>query len=258
LPAPDDMTMLMQRLRTLQLRLNSVDPGAIKEATQRVLDWRAAAGEAKGAENRRRRLHQYVTRSANEVNADFGQRLESDFLPRITQSFRTLFPEVRDRVEAASEMRAVEIEDDCNGRMKTLERRSAAADAQLSELCKVSENSYQRLAEVTERFDQVFRLEGPEGAGNWRDAMAKVRAEKEANGKTPMEAFRGDSFFDEDEMDEPGSLRLNCPVCKEATGKRQPRTGVMEDFAGIVGIAPYRCSRCMVRFYRFRPTRKSA
>ena len=152
--------MLMQRLRTLQLRLNSVDPGAIKEATQRVLDWRAAAGEAKGAENRRRRLHQYVTRSANEVNADFGQRLESDFLPRITQSFRTLFTEVRDRVEAASEMRAVEIEDDCNGRMKTLERRSAAADVQLSELCTVSENTYKRLAEVTGRFDQVWRLRG--------------------------------------------------------------------------------------------------
>ena len=187
-------------------RLNAVDPGAIKEVTQRVLDWRAAAGEAKGAENRRSQLHTYVTRSANEVNLDFGQRLERDFLPRITQSFRTLIPEVRNRAEAASGMRAVEIEDDCNGRMKTLERRSAAADAQLSELCKVSENAYHRLAEVNERFDQVWRLEG---AGNWRDAMAKVRAEKEANGKTPMEAFRGDSFFDEDEIDEPGSLRLN-------------------------------------------------
>jgi hypothetical protein len=50
------MTLLMQRLRTLQLRLNAVDPGAVKEATQRVLEWRSAAGEAKGAENRRRRL----------------------------------------------------------------------------------------------------------------------------------------------------------------------------------------------------------
>jgi hypothetical protein len=250
------MTMLMQRLRTLQLRLNSVDPGAIKEATQRVLDWRAAAGDAKGAENRRSRIHMYVTRSANEVSADFGQRLESDFLPRITQSFRTLIPEVRNRAEAASGTRAMEIEDDCNGRMKALERRSAAADAQLSELCKVSEDAYRKLSEVNQRFDQVWTLENPEGSGSWRDAMAKVRTEKDANEKTPMEAFREDSFFDDDDLDEPGSLRLNCPMCKEATGKRQPRTGLMEDFAGIVGIAPYRCSRCMVRFYRYRPTRK--
>jgi hypothetical protein len=250
------MTMLMQRLRTLQLRLNSVDPGVIKEATQRVLEWRAAASDAKGAEHRRGQMYSYVTQSARDMNADFGQRLESDFLPRITQSFRTLIPEVRTRAEAVSGMRAVEIEDDCNGRLKALERRSAAADSQLSELCLVSEDAYKKLAQVNEHFDRVWTIESPDGTGIWCEVMAKVRAEKEANEKTPMEAFREDSFIDEDDADEPGSLRLNCPMCKEATGKRQPRTGVIEDFAGIVGIAPYRCSRCMVRFYRYRPTRK--
>jgi hypothetical protein len=250
------MTMLMHRLRTLQLRLNSVDPGAIKEATQRVLDWRAAAGDAKAAEHRRSRMHTYVTRSAKELNEDFGQRLDSDFLPRITQSFRTLIPEVRNRAEAISAMRALELEDECNGRLKALERNSAAADTQLAELCKVSEDAYKKLAEVNERFDQIWMVDRTDGAGSWRDAMARVQAEKEANDKTPMEAFREDSFFGGDDVEEPGSVRLNCPMCKEATGKRQPRTGVMEDFAGIVGIAPYRCSRCMVRFYRYRPSRK--
>ena len=248
--------MLMQRLRTLQLRLNSVDPGAIKEATRRVLDWRAAAGDAKSAENRRGRVYAYVVRSGQDVNADFGQRLETDFLPRITQSFRTLLPEVRNRAEAVSQMRILELEDDCTGRLKALERNTAAADIQLTELCKVSEDAYRKLAEVSERFDQAWMVDRGEGAASWRDALAKVRAENEANEKTPMEAFRKDSFFDEDGAEEAGSVRLNCPMCKEATGKRQPRTGVMEDFAGIVGIAPYRCSRCMIRFYRYRPSRK--
>jgi hypothetical protein len=250
------MTMLMQRLRTLQLRLNSFDPGAIKEAKQRVLGWRAAAGDARAAERRRGEMHSYVMYSAKALNADFGNRLESEFLPRITVSFQTLIPKVRDRAEAASGMRAVEIEDDCHGRMKALERRSAAADVQLTDLCKVSEDAYKKFADVTERFDQIWNLESPSEAGGWRDAVQKVRAEKEASEKSPMEAFREDSFFDDDDADEPGSLRLNCPMCKAATGKRQPRTGVMEDIAGIVGIAPYRCSRCMVRFYRYRPTRK--
>lgn len=250
------MSILMQRLRTLQLRLNSVDPGAIREATQRVLNWRAAAGEAKGAENRRLQLHTYVERSVNQLTADFGGWMESDFLPRITKSFQTLVPDVRTRSEALAGMRTLELEKDCDGRLKAVERRAATADTQLTELCKVSEEAYKKLAEVNERFDRIWAIEGAEGAAGWRDALSRVRADKEASEKTPMEAFREDAFFDEEDLDGPGSLRLNCPMCKQATGKRQPRTGVMEDFAGIVGIAPYRCSRCMVRFYRYRPSRR--
>jgi hypothetical protein len=257
LPAPDDMTMLMQRLRTLQLRLNSVDPGAVKEATQRVLAWRTVAGEGKGAESRRRRMHAYITGSVNEANAVFGARIEKEFLPRITQSFRTLIPEVQSRAGAISEIRALELDEEYNGRLKAVERNTLAADAQLAELRRTSEDAYRKLAEVNERFDQIWFDDNTEGVGGWRAAMAKVRAEKEGTDKTPMEAFREDSYFGGDEVDEPSTPRLNCPMCKERTGKRQPRAGLMEDLAGVFGIAPYRCSRCMVRFYRYRPSRKN-
>jgi hypothetical protein len=246
----------MQRLRTLQLRLNAVDPGAVKEASERVLEWRSTAGQAKAAENRRLRIHAFVTGAMSETAADFGQRLENGFLPRITQSFRTLIPEIQSRADATSGMRSLELDDEFGGRLRALERNTAVADTKLAELHRASEEAYKKLAEVNERLDQIWADEHSDGVGSWREAMAKVRAEGEANEKTPMEAFREDAFYDDDDVDEPTTPRLRCPICKEKTGKRQPRTGFIEDFAGIVGIAPYRCSRCMVRFYRYRPSRK--
>jgi len=250
------MTLLMQRLRTLQLRLNAVDPGAVREASERVLEWRSAAGDAMGAENRRRRLYAYVTERMESVRGDFEGRIESEFLPRITQSFRNLIPEVQSRAETVAGMRALEIEDEYNLRIKALERNFSGADEQLNELRSAGVGAYRKLAEVTERLDQIWADETSDSVGSWRDAMAKVRAEKEASEKTPMEAFREDAYGDDDEVEESIAYRLTCPICHENTGKRQPRTGFLEDFVGVFGIAPYRCSRCMVRFYRYRRSRK--
>jgi hypothetical protein len=250
------MTLLMQRLRTLQLRLNSVDPGAVTEAGERVLEWRGAAGDARGAENRRQRVHTYVTGSMNDLTADLGQRLESEFLPRLTQSFRTLIPEVQSRADAVAGMRAMELEDEYTGRLRALERNTAASDAQLTELLDACADTYRKLSEVNERLDRIWADDGVDTVGGWRTAMSQVRAEKEASEKTPIESFREDAFGDDDDLDLASYTGLTCPICHELTGKRQARTGFMEDFAGVVGIAPYRCSRCMIRFYRYRPSRK--
>jgi hypothetical protein len=249
------VTILMQRLRTLQLRLNSVDPGVVQAAAQRVLAWRSAASDAKGAEARRRTLHAHVTESADGVVTDFEQRMHNEFLPRLTQSFRSLLPEIQSRAEDVSGKRVQELEDQYNGRVITVERSSAAADAQMNELREASAEVYQKLADVAERLDRIW-AEDDETLAGWHDAMEKVRADQEAMEKTPMEAFREGAFGDDDDDEEPTTVRLTCPICHEKTGKRQPRTGFFEDLAGVINIAPYRCSRCMVRFYRYRPSRR--
>jgi hypothetical protein len=245
----------MQRLRTLQLRLNSVDPGVVQAAAQRVLDWRSAESEAKGAEARRRRTHAYVTESMEGVITDFEQRMHNEFLPRLTQSFRTLLPEIQDRGAEITGKWVEELEDQYKARVIAVERTSAAADAQMNELREASAEVYQKLAAVTDRLDQIW-AEDDETLAGWHDAMEKVRADQEATEKTPMDAFREGAFGDDDEEEEHTTVRLTCPICHDKTGKRQPRTGFFEDLAGVVKIAPYRCSRCMVRFYRYRPSRK--
>jgi hypothetical protein len=257
-PAPDDMTLLMQRLRTLQLRLNAVDPGAVKNANERLLAWRSAAGDIKGAENRRRLLQIYVTGSANDLVKDIRGALQSRFLPKLDQSFRSLLPAVQSRAEAVSGMRMLEIEDSCSPRLKALDRIAASADAQLTDVQAVCLDAYQKLADINDRMDSTWSDESLENIGGWRNAMAKVRTEKEAAEKTPMESFREEAYSQDDDgnPEEPTSTRLTCPMCQQKTGKRQPRTGLMEDFAGMFGIAPFRCGRCMVRYYRFRPHRK--
>jgi hypothetical protein len=240
----------MQRLRTLQLRLNSVDPGAVREAGERVLAWREVAGHAKGAESRRRRLQSYVTDSIEALNSDFSRRLHGDFLPRLDQSFRSLFPEVENRATAMANMRALQLEDEYSGRLKTLERTFSSADGQLAELRAACEETYKKLAEFNYRLDQIWGDESLGDLTGWRTEMSKIRAEQDAAEKSPIEAFREGAFGDSD-FEEPVTMRLTCPMCREKTGKRQPRTGLMEDFAGLFGIAPYRCSRCMLRFYRY-------
>jgi hypothetical protein len=254
-PAPDDLTILMQRLRTLQLRLNSVDPGVVQAAAERVLEWRSAAGEVKAAESRRRRLHAYVTESVDGVVTDFEYRMHNEFLPRLTQSFRNLLPEIQNRGAEITRTREEELEDHYNSRVIAVERSSAAAAAQMDELRNASAEVYRKLATVAERFDQIL-AEDDEALAGWRDAMEKVKTEQEAMDVSPMEAFREDAFGFDDDDDEPTTVRLRCPVCHERTGKRQPRTGFFEDLGGIINIAPYRCSRCMVRFYRYRPSRR--
>jgi hypothetical protein len=248
--------ILTQRLRSLQLRLNSVDPGALGESAERVLNWRAVAGEAGGAEGRRIRVHAYVTGSVNAVTADFDRGLQRQFLPRLAQSFRSVSPELQGRADALSGMDARELELEYASRLKALERHTVSADNQLAELRSGCEDTYMKLAEVNERLDQIWANDDTESVGGWRSAIAKIRAEKAAGEKTPLQVFREDAFRDDEDQDKPGFTCLTCPTCHEATGMRQPRTGFMEDLAGVVGMAPYRCSRCMVRFYRYRPARK--
>jgi hypothetical protein len=250
------MTILMQRLRTLQLRLNSVDPGAVRAASERILEWRSVAGYVKGAEARRRRLHAHVTNSMDSLATDFGARLENQFLPRLTKSLATLIPEVESRAVEAANSRSVELEDECDGRVRAAEKNSALADVQLNELRQASADTYRTLADFTDRLDQIWADDSIESIGGWRDAMERVKTEKDASEKASLDSLREDARGDDNEEGEPSSVRLTCPICKEPKGKRQPRTGLFEDLAGIVNVAPYRCSRCMVKFYRYRPSRK--
>jgi hypothetical protein len=246
------MALLMQRLRTLQLRLNSVDPAAVQESSERVREWRAFWGEAKARETRRRRLYAYVTGSTEAVIDDFANQFESQFLPRISESFRILKPAIECRAATIPELRVPEIEDEFAGRLHALERRSSAADVKLAELTAACTDAYQKFAEVNQRLDQIWAEERAEGVGSWRAAMRKVSEDLEVNGKTAWQSFREESLFDEGELDGPGSVGLTCPSCGYLSGRRKRRTGIKDDVLALVSIAPFWCSRCMVRFYRFR------
>ncbi len=241
----------------MQLRLNSVDPGAVKQASQRVLDWRSFAGDVKASEQRRTKLHSYATTELRDLTRDFSQRMDDDFIPRLTQSFRTLIPEIQERADSMSDLRVLELEDEFGGRLRALERYMASADNQMADLREASIDSYKRLAEFNERLDQIWADENLDNVGGWRAAIDKIRQEREESEKTPYDVFREDAFgdYDDEEADEPTAKGLTCPACKEPKGRRQPRTGFLEDLGGVIGIAPYHCSRCMVRFYRFRPRR---
>jgi hypothetical protein len=246
----------MQRLRTLQLRLNSVDPAAAKEATERVLEWRACLGETKARENRRRRLYAYVTDSAKETIEDFRDGLGSRFPERLSSAFDSLLPELRNLAEWTLASVAESLEADYGGRLGTLEKRGAAADEQLAELRSTCLGTYVKFSEANARLDQIWENDEVEGVGGWRAMTRKLRAEKEASEKTPLEVFREESFSEVRPLEARGFVGATCPVCGEQTGKRKARSNLVDDLVGMVGVHPYKCSRCMVRFYRFRPGRR--
>jgi hypothetical protein len=250
------MALLMQRLRTLQLRLNSVDATSAKAAGERVLEWRAFLGETKAREKRRRRLYAHVVDSAKAVTADFEHRFESGFLRRLSESFHTLEPAIEGRASVLAGSRAFDLEDEFGGRLNALERRSAAADAQLAELRAACGETYEKFAEANARLDEIWANDDTEGVGGWRQMLRKVNLEREASLKTPLQAFREDAYGDGEDLDGPDAIGLTCPMCLDKTGRRRPRTGVTDDVLGLIGIAPFRCPRCMVRFYRFRPGKR--
>jgi uncharacterized coiled-coil protein SlyX len=244
---PGDLDLLMQRLRTLQLRLNSVDPAAQQAASERVLEWRSLAGETRARENRRTQLYGAVTGGASDATHDFAQRFEFDFLPKLTQSLSTLLPQIQQTADSISTSRALRLEDDYGSRLVALERRTAEADAQLAELRQACLDGYKGMAEVNERLDAIWDNQEKEGIGGWRVVMKTASLEKEANYKTPMDAFREEAFDDEFAADTKGKT---CPVCGEPKGRRKHRTGIMDDLLGLISIDPYQCKRCYCRFYR--------
>jgi hypothetical protein len=190
------------------------------------------------------------------MNADFGQRFEGQVLPRISTSFVTLMTAVEGRAAALSGARATELEDEFAARLYSLERRNAAADTQLAELRAACTETYRRFSEVNERLDQIWFDDNTEGLGGWRETVQKLNLEKAANDKTPLEAFRRDSAMGEDEAEATAATGITCPMCGERSGRRKPRTGMKDDLLGMAGIAPFWCSRCMVRFYRFQTAKR--
>jgi hypothetical protein len=242
-----DLDLLMQRLRTLQLRLNSVDPVAQQAASERVLEWRSLAGETKARENRRTQLYGAVTDGAGEATRDFAYRFEFDFLPKLTQSLSGLLPQIEQTGDSISASRALRLEDDYGARLVALERRTAEADAQLAELRQACLDGYKGMTEVNERLDAIWDNQEKDGIGGWRVVMRTASQEKEANYKAPMDAFREESFDEEFTADTKGRI---CPVCGEAKGRRKHRTGVIDDLLGLISIDPYQCKRCYCRFYR--------
>jgi hypothetical protein len=238
------------------LRLNAVDATSAKAAGERVLEWRAFVGETKAREKRRKQLYAHIIDSAKAVTADFEQRFEGGFLPRLSESFHILEPAMEGRASALAGTRAFDLEDEFGGRLNALERRSVAADTQLAELRAACRETYEKFAEANARLDEIWANDDTEGVGGWRQMIKKVNLEREASLKTPLQAFREDAYGDDEDLDGPDAIGLTCPMCSENTGHRRPRTGVMDDLLGLIGIAPFRCQRCMVRFYRFRPGKR--
>jgi hypothetical protein len=245
--APNDLDLLMQRLRTLQLRLNSVDPVAKQATADRVLEWRALAGETKAGENRRTHLYTAVAEGTSDANHEFARRFEYDFLPKLTQSLSGLIPQIEQTADSISSARAIRLEDDYGSRLFALERRTAEADAQLAELREACLRGYKGMADVNERLDAIWDNQEKEGIGGWRVVMKNASVEKELNEKTPMQSFREEAFDDDFTADTKGRI---CPICGEPKGHRKPRTGVIDDVLGLISIDPYQCKRCYCRFYR--------
>ena len=248
----NEMMLLMQRLRTLQLRLSAVDPVANQKAEERVLTWRAFLGEMKARETRRRRLHAYVSESVHQTAAGFGELIEQKFLPRLTESFDTLAPVIESRAATVSGMRAMEIEDEFIGRLSALERKGVSADSQLAELRVACTDVYKRCADVNESLDQIWDDQDTNGLGGWRQTVDQASKTKDANEKSRLQLFKEESGIDvtEDNLDGPGWVGMRCPSCNELTGRRKHREGFIDDFLGLFGISPFFCPRCMVRFYR--------
>jgi hypothetical protein len=254
---PDEMTVLMQRLRTLQLRLNSVDPVIKLGTAERVLSWRAVAGETKARENRQTRVRGYVTGSVRETTNDFRKRFEAGFLPRLSESFRTLLPAITGRGETLSTERAAELEDEFGARLSALERRSAEAAAQIADLRATCADTYKRFSEAHGRLDEIWADDNCEGLGGWRVIINKVSAEKQANEKSPMEVFREESLGEENNMDGTSAIGIRCPSCSEPQGYRRSHRGVMDDLLRLAGFAPFHCRRCLTSFHRFRPAKRA-
>jgi len=254
---PDDLMLLMQRLRTLQLRLNSVDPVAGQKAEERVLHWRAFLGETEAREMRRQKLHDLVASTVADLRADFGARFESQYLNRVAASVESMIPEVERRAGTVSGMKVMQLEDEFTSRLSSLERRHAASGAQLAELRAACADTYVRFSEVNSRLDEIFEDRDEEGLGGWRTAIRTARKQKEENDKTPYQVFMETSIVDEEsEVEQPLKLGMTCPNCGEATGRRKHRKSFLEDVMSLVGVAPYWCERCMVRYYRVRPARR--
>jgi hypothetical protein len=249
-----EVDLLLQRLRTLQLRLNSVDPIAQKATAGRILEWRAAAGETRARENRRNKLQSAVIEKAGGVAHDFAVRFEEEFLSRLTDSFSALIPEIEQVGDAISLGQAARLEDDYGSRLVALERRTAEADAQMTELREACMHGYRGLAEVNNRLDSIWDNQETQGIGGWRIVMRQAAAEKEAKTKSSMEAFREEAFDDEFTTETRGRV---CPVCGEAKGRRKPKTGIIDDLLGLVSVDPYQCKRCYCRFYRLNLGKRS-
>jgi hypothetical protein len=158
-------------------------------------------------------------------------------------------PEIQRRAEIVSGARAVDLEDEFSARLGALERRNSLADLQLAELRQACAGSYRRFAEVHERLDRIWEDQESEGIGGWRVVVRNATIEKQSTSKTPLEVFREEQFGDDD-SDNPETPGLSCPVCHAPKGRRKPRTGLVDDLLGLVGIAPYQCRRCLCRFYR--------
>jgi hypothetical protein len=249
-----DVDLLLQRLRTLQLRLNSVDPGAQKATVDRVLEWRALAGETKARENRRTKLLSMVTRGAGEATRDFAMRFEEEFVPRLTNSCTGLVEQIEQAGDTLSPSRAAGLEDEYATRLAALERHTVEADVQMAELREACMRGYRGLTEVNDRLDSIWENQETEGIGGWRIVMRQAAAEKEAKTKSSMEAFREEAFDEGFTTETRGRV---CPVCGEAKGRRKPKTGIVDDLLGLVSIDPYQCKRCYCRFYRLNPGKRN-
>ncbi len=177
----------MQRLRTLQLRLNSVDPGVVQAATKRVLEWRSAAGESKEAEARRRALHAYATGSADGVVTDFERRMHNEFLPRLTQSLRNLLPEIQNRGTDITGSRAEELEDQYNSRVIAVERSSAARAGRTTCGTRVARfnRNWRQWLSVSIRSGRRTTKPSPVGVMRWRRSGLAQEGHQVANGGIP-------------------------------------------------------------------------
>jgi len=54
-----------------------------------------------------------------------------------------------------------------------------------------------------------------------------------------------------------GTHHVACPGCGKETAIRTHRKGVAEHFASLIGIYPFVCENCKLRFHRFRHSRGS-
>lgn len=200
-----------------------------------IQDWREVKLEATRREAKREALFASVTSQMKEVNQEFSRQFASGFHPKFTDSLARLPQEIEHRAKEMTRAQELHLGDEFGSRLNALEKRTSMADSQLSDLRQTCLRAYQGIQAVISRLDGVWNQAAPPVAARHLPSASKTEA-------------RQPSTETEAPLKGPGRL---CPNCGERKGRRKPKTSVTDDLLGLIKINPYRCKRCLHRYYRF-------
>jgi len=123
-------------------------------------------------------------------------------------------------------------------RLAALERALDGSRRQLDYVREAALRGYAQVEEFGEALDRIWTIKAP----RWADGRLWLRRGWAEVTERPV----GQAA--EERVVSPGTL---CPHCGEMEGRRRARHTLLEIVMRVFYFAPYRCSRCRHRYYRF-------